>query len=119
MCMCRGFKRYCATAWLGVHSPEQLSETRGRMRPAGVSRGEDTHVGTSAFRARQAREDDGWDGATRRAPRLVCPRVILPPSHCEVTRRQKCALFFLSVESLRGDRDCAAPFPTACRGGSG
>jgi len=47
------------------------------MRPAGVSRGQDTHVGTSAFRVRWAREDGGWDGAARRAPRLAC----LPADH--------------------------------------
>ncbi len=58
------------------------SVTRRRMCLAGVSRGQDRHAGTSAFRARRAREDGGWDGAARRAPRLACPRVILPPSHC-------------------------------------
>ena len=76
------------------------------MCPAGMSGGQDTHAGTSTFRASQARKDLGRDGAVRRAPRLACLRVILLPSQ------------YSPALQLRGDAEAKMCFMLLRRSGS-
>jgi hypothetical protein len=112
----RPCKRSCGTGLSEAHPPEAFQGHHWWIYPAGMSRGQGTHAGTSTFRARWAMKDRGRDGAVRRAPRLACLRGILPPSLCSlapqprVTQRQTCALFFLICR-----RGSSGIVPSMCR----
>src|SRR5215510_11858627 len=80
------------------------SDSRWWIYPTGMSRGQDTHAG----KARAERAGPGKTGTGIEpcgAPRVwlahgaSChPAKARWPRNCEVTQRQKCALFFLYVE---------------------
>jgi|RhiMetdeSRZDD1v2_1073273.scaffolds.fasta_scaffold59443_3 hypothetical protein len=101
-CASKSKVHWCArgTVLSEAHPQKPSSDTRWWMCPAGMSRGQYTHAGTSTFRTRQARKDRG--GAARRAPHLACPRGILPPNQCSL------------APQLRGDAEAKMCFIFLC-----
>ena len=102
----RKCKRSRVTVLSEAHPPNARQVTAaGGCAPLGCHAGR-THVGTSTFRASQARKDLGRDGAVRRAPRLACLRVILLPSQ------------YSPALQLRGDAEAKMCFMLLRRSGS-